>query len=51
MSNGYAVVIKIHNFTCMITLVIRHNKVKDISVLTMCTIGFVTHVDLINTFQ
>ena len=50
MSNGYAVVIKIHHFTCMITLVMRHKKVKDISLLTMYTIGFVTYVDLMNTF-
>ena len=36
----------------MNTLVIRHNKnVKDISVMKMCTIGFVTYVDLINTSQ
>ena len=51
MSNGYAIVIRINHFTCMITLVNRHKDVENISVLKMFTIGFVTYVDLINTSQ
>ena len=51
MSNGYAIVIIINHFTCIIILVIRQTNVKDISVLKKCTVDFVTFVDLINTSQ